>query len=60
MDADGNIYVANDKNKRFHGSVTMYLSGQATVWQSIETGITFPAAPGIRRIGAALRRKLSR
>jgi hypothetical protein len=44
VDADSNIYIANDKNKRFHGSVTMYLSGQATVSQSIETGITFPAA----------------
>jgi sugar lactone lactonase YvrE len=44
VDADSNIYVANDKNKHFHGSVTMYLSGQTTVSRSIESGITFPAA----------------
>ncbi len=44
VDADSNIYVANDKDKRTHGSVTMYLSGQTTVSRSIETGVTFPAA----------------
>jgi sugar lactone lactonase YvrE len=44
VDADSNIYVANDRTARFHGSVTMYLSGQTTVAQSIEKDITFPSA----------------
>jgi hypothetical protein len=44
VDADGNIYVANDREKKRPGSVTVYRSGKTTVWRSIRSGISFPGA----------------
>lgn len=44
VDADGNVYVANGRERKQRGSITVYRNGQTTVWRSIHSGITFPTA----------------
>ncbi len=44
VDLDGNIYVANGRDKKLRGSITVYRNGQTTVWRTIHSGITFPGA----------------
>jgi hypothetical protein len=42
VDADGNIYVANVRNKKARASITVYRKGHTNVWRSIHSGVTAP------------------